>query len=58
MVTETKLEHCPFSAQTLPCNAESCKGCMIRIDHDRAEAQKIGENMKSYWEHQNCGAER
>jgi len=58
MVTETKVKHCPFSKQTLPCNRVVCGDCEVRIKATARENQQIAENMKSYWAHLADGAER
>lgn len=57
MVTETKLEHCPFSDQTLPCEKAVCGDCEVRIKAEALVNQRIGENMQEYWKHLSCGAE-
>lgn len=57
MTTKTKLERCPFSVQTLPCSRITCEGCEIRIAVEAQENRKIGEHIREYWKHLNCGAE-
>lgn len=56
MVSETKLELCPFSEKPLLCDKAVCGDCQARIEAAALVNQRIAENMEDFWKHQCSGA--
>ncbi len=57
MVTETKLETCPFSEEPLLCDKPACDDCEIRIEAAALVNRRVSENLQDYWKNLSCGAD-
>jgi len=55
-----KVKQCPFSIYVYPCERKSCwadetaPNCSIRQEYEGKLNEKIGENVRQYWNERAC----